>query len=79
MFSKTETTTLIVLSLLLVVATILASQEPQIIKDLKSGKKTLECQFQDGWREVPANKIVGINDDGSWAFTNGYAHNCEIY
>ena len=57
-----------------------ASMQPQIVEDVKTGKVTLECQFHDGWRTVPADKVVGLDDMSSaWLFTNGSAQNCETY
>ena len=59
---------------------LLAFQEPQIVTEVKSGEKQLECLFNDGWREVPAEKVVGLDDvNGAWLFTNGYATNCNVY
>ena len=70
----------ILTTILLLGAIAILAQEPQVVTDLKEGKKTLECQFDDGWRTVPKDKIVGLDDEhGGWIFTNGYARNCEIY
>jgi len=53
--------------------------ESEIEKSVKSGDKTLTCEFSDGWRDVPPEKIVGYNDEtGYWSLTNGYAKNCEV-
>ena len=53
--------------------------EPQIVQDVKSGDKVLTCEFSDGWRVIPKDKIVGLNDEnGYWSFTNGFARNCEV-
>ena len=59
---------------------VLLSQPTQIENDVKNGTKTLSCEFSDGWRDVPKEKIMGLNDEtGYWYFTNGSARNCEIY
>jgi len=53
--------------------------ESEMEKSVKSGEKILTCEFSDGWRDVPSEKIVGYNDEtGYWSFTNGYAKNCEV-
>jgi len=55
------------------------SKPSQIEIDVKSGTKTLTCEFADGWREIEPEKVVGFNDEnGYWTFTNGYAKNCEV-
>ena len=39
----------------------------------------LICQFEDGVRIVPKNKIVAyIDDENTWSFTDGWASNCSI-
>jgi len=40
--------------------------------------KNLVCTFKDGDRVVPKNKIIMIDDNGCFAFDNGYACNCRI-
>jgi len=46
---------------------------------IKNGKAELYCDFGDGYRLVPKEKIVGYIDDVNyWAFTNGYARNCYV-
>ena len=57
-----------------------AFSEPQIVTDIKNGDKQLECLFNDGWKTIPSEKFVGIDDmNGRWLFTNGSAKTCEIY
>jgi len=57
-----------------------AFSEPQIVTDIKNGDKQLECLFNDGWRVVSPDKIVGIDEvNDRWLFTNGSAKTCEIY
>ena len=54
--------------------------EPQLLKDVKSGKYTLTCQFKDEWRDISKDMIVNYNEDsGYWEFKNGYAKNCEVF
>lgn len=54
--------------------------EPKLHKDIKSGTVILECEFNDGWRDVPKEKFVGRDDmTNRWLFTNGSAKNCETY
>ena len=39
----------------------------------------LVCDFPDGYREVPKNKIVALDDEsGYWVFSDGSAKNCTI-
>ncbi len=39
----------------------------------------LVCQFKDGTRIVPKNKIVAYDGEKDvWGFTNGWASNCSI-
>ena len=39
----------------------------------------LVCDFEDGERVVPKDKISGyIEEEDTWVFTNGYARNCRI-
>ena len=57
-----------------------AFNEPQIVTDIKNGDKQLECLFGDGWKEIPKEKFVGIDDvNGRYLFTNGSAKTCEVY
>ena len=45
------------------------------------GNKNLElnCEFRDGYRTVPKDKIIAYDGEQNvWVFTNGYAHNCSI-
>jgi len=49
------------------------------INKIKSGKYELLCEFKDGERIVPENKIVSyIDEEDCWSFTNGYACNCKL-
>ena len=69
-------------SLLFVSLAYAAFSTPQIVLDIQSNKKTLECEFTDGWRIVPADKLIGLDDmNNRWLFSNGSAamRNCEIY
>lgn len=51
----------------------------RISQDVKSGRAILSCQFEDGWRQVPADRFVKLHTDPLfWEFTNGYAQNCEL-
>ena len=52
---------------------------PQIVEDIQSGKVQLECEFRDGWRDVPADKVIDLDDNGRYYFTNGSAGNCNTY
>jgi len=47
---------------------------------LKNNKNLqLECLFKNGYRIVPKNKIIAYDDEqNTWAFSNGWARNCEI-
>ena len=56
------------------------SMKPQIVQDVQNETKTLECEFTDGWRVVPADKVVDLDDmTNRWIFSNGSASNCEVY
>ena len=44
---------------------------------VKNGAKTLRCQFGDGWRTVPANRVQGF-DGTRWYFDNGSASRCKV-
>lgn len=44
---------------------------------VKNGTKTLRCQFDDGWRTVPANRVQGF-DGARWYFDNGSASRCTV-
>ena len=71
---------IIVIFVLIFVMLVLPSVfvDNKIVKEVKTGEKTLTCEFSDGWRDVPKEKIIGLNDNnGYWEFTNGYARNCE--
>ena len=49
------------------------------INKIKSGEYELVCEFEDGERIVPVDKIISyIDDEDCWAFTNGYACNCQL-
>ena len=51
----------------------------KVEKDVKSGKAILYCQFKDGYRAVDPKKVVSFDDEsGCWAFTNGWACNCDV-
>lgn len=54
--------------------------EDEAVLKVKSGEWQLSCKFKDGWRDIPADKVVSRDDQtSSWQFTNGYAKNCEIH
>lgn len=44
---------------------------------VKNGAKALRCQFDDGWRTVPANRVQGF-DGARWYFDNGSASRCTV-
>ena len=51
----------------------------EIVKQVKSGDKTLYCLFSDGWREVPKEKVIDREtENGYWIFDNGYAKTCKV-
>ena len=69
-----------VLAILFIALSVSAFSEPQIVTDVKNGTKALECLFSDGWRDIPKDKVIGIDDiNGHWIFTNGSAKTCEVY
>ena len=78
---RKQTVVLLGLFLGVSIATLTAFQTHQVVTDVQNGSKTLECEFTDGWRTVPADKVVGIDDvHNRWLFTNGSvaARNCEV-
>ena len=71
---------MIMLLFLIITGLMILVDPPQVVKDVKDGTKTLECEFIDGWREVPQEKILYLDDvTGRWIFSNGSAANCEVY
>ena len=71
---------MIMLLFLIITELMILVEPPQIVKDVKDGTKTLECEFSDGWRVIPPEKILYLDDvTGRWIFTNGSAGTCEVY
>lgn len=57
----------------------LSSANDDTLQKLQSGEYKLECMFSDGWKDIPKDKIVGIDDEkGYFLFTNGYARTCKV-
>jgi hypothetical protein len=50
---------------------------PEVVLKVQSGEFELTCLFEDGWREVPKNKVIGL-DGLQWLFTNGAASACRV-
>lgn len=51
----------------------------EIVKQVKSGDKTLYCLFSDGWRGVPKERVIDREaENGYWIFDNGYAKTCKV-
>jgi len=68
---------IIVFALLFAIGYILPENEA--VSNVKSGNWELTCQFSDGWRTIPKDKVVDLDDvSGTWIFTNGSAKHCEI-
>ena len=54
--------------------------QPEIFVKVKNNELTLECEFEDGWRTVDADKVISYDEEtGYWTFTNGYAKHCDTY
>jgi hypothetical protein len=54
---------LIIISFVVIIQIILLIVITKTIEiEVKSGNKTLSYEFSDGWRIVPKEKIVGLND-----------------
>lgn len=53
-----------------------AAQDNQIEKDVKSGKLSLFCEMNDGYRKINGDDVVAFDD--KWIFKNGSASNCEV-
>jgi len=50
-----------------------------VYKLKNNGNLQLQCLFQNGYRVVPKDKIVAYDsENGTWAFSNGWAKNCEV-
>lgn len=49
----------------------------KILESVKDGKAALHCHMQDGWRQIPAEKIEAF-DGARWVFTNGSASSCKV-
>ena len=60
----------------LVVSWALDAQANAVLDRVKSGAP-LHCYMQDGWRQIPADKIK-VFDGERWVFTNGSARQCEV-
>lgn len=67
----------IIVALLVIVS---FGMDGRMLKDVQSGKTTLECDFKDGSRIIDPSKVTGyIGDEGHWTFTNGGASSCRVY
>jgi len=53
------------------------AQENRTLKQVQTGKIELWCEFEDGLRQVPADRVTGLYD-GQWEFKNGHARQCEL-
>lgn len=47
------------------------------LRQVQEGQLALWCKFNDGRRQVPADKVTDFYE-GRWYFTNGSAKNCEV-
>ena len=62
-------------TVLLLVSTLV---ENKTFKKVKTGEYTLVCQFNDGVRNVPPERIL-YRIGEVWHFDNGAAKNCSIF
>lgn len=60
----------------LVVSWALDAHASAVLDRVKSGAQ-LHCYMQDGWRQIPAEKIEAF-DGARWVFTNGSASSCKV-
>lgn len=60
----------------LVVSCALDAQANAVLDRVKSGAQ-LHCYMQDGWRQIPADKVEAF-DGERWVFTNGSASSCKF-
>ena len=60
----------------LVVSWALDAQANAVLDRVKSGAP-LHCYMQDGWRQIPPNKVEAF-DGERWVFTNGSASSCKV-
>ena len=67
---------IILIGIALTCMLVFASQESQVEKDVKSGKLSLFCEMNDGFRKIDKSDIVSFDD--KWIFKNGSASNCEM-
>ena len=52
--------------------------EHKHFKKVKTGEYTLTCQFNDGVRNVPPERILYRSGE-VWHFDNGAAKNCSVF
>jgi hypothetical protein len=53
--------------------------QAEIDKIKNNPKIEVQCNIRDkGWVTIDKSKIIGIDDNGGFIFTNGYAKNCEV-
>lgn len=63
---------------LLVAGAVFIKIDSGLYDDVKSGKVSLWCMFQDGERKIDPNHIESYDPDYGWAFFNGSAKNCRV-
>lgn len=56
---------------------LIGAQDSSMVVIVKDGKAALYCHMQDGWRQIPAEKIEAF-DGARWVFTNGSASSCKF-
>jgi hypothetical protein len=59
---------------------LLAQLNNQELNKIKNNPDIIvECQIKNkGWVVIDKNKIIDIDDDGTFIFENGYAKNCIV-
>lgn len=56
---------------------VIAQGHSDIEARVKNGEIRLQCQFDDGWRTVPADRVQDF-DGARWYFDNGSASRCKV-
>lgn len=56
---------------------LIGAQDSSMVVIVKDGKAALYCYMQDGWRQIPAEKIEAF-DGARWYFDNGSASRCTV-
>lgn len=74
-----KTLNIVLAVLVALLAANLVFGQNQVVKDVKSGMATLECDLDQGYMKIDPTKVVDFYPDESyWKFTNGGAKTCNV-